>query len=108
SVAVIFEASQRADPLIQAAFQGFGLEEGGKPVPLDCFFMPKNAGEPALEVADFIMHAVGRQARRNLTQRGTFVPDFKAVFHSANPTLGSYMEAATITVNEPAPGVPAS
>jgi hypothetical protein len=66
---IIFESSDRADPLIKGAFQDFGLEEEGKPIPVDCYFMPKSAGEPALEVADFIMHAVGRQARKNLENR---------------------------------------
>jgi hypothetical protein len=31
--------------------------------------MRKELDEPALEVADFIMHALGRQARKNLTER---------------------------------------
>jgi hypothetical protein len=66
---IMFESSDRADPLIKEAFQDFGLEEDGRPIPVDCYFMPKSAGDPALEVADFIMHAVGRQARKNLKQR---------------------------------------
>lgn len=107
SIAVIFESSQRADPLIQQAFQGFELEEDGKPIALECYFMPKHVGEPALEVADFIVHSVGRQARQNLVKRGVFVPDFKAVFQAVHPKLVSYMEVATITVNEPS-GLPAS
>src|SRR5258705_3135373 len=61
---VVFESSQRADPLIEEAMQGFGLEENGKSIPIECYCMPKSAGEPALEVADVIMHAVGRQARQ--------------------------------------------
>jgi len=81
---VIFESSQRADPLIEKAMQGFGLEENGKSILVECYFMPKSAGEPALEVADFIMHAVGRQARHNITQRGVFLPDFAAVCHSVD------------------------
>lgn len=103
SIAVIFESSQRADALITQAFQGFALEEDGKRIPLNCFFMPKSAREPALEVADFVMHSVGRQARQNLKKRGGFTPDFMAVFHGVDPKLVSYMEVATITVNEPGP-----
>jgi hypothetical protein len=56
SLAVIFESSQRADRLIEEAFQGFGLEENGAPIPVQCHFMRKEHGEPALEVADFVMH----------------------------------------------------
>jgi len=97
SVAIIFESSDRADRLIEAAFQDFGLEEDGKPIPVECYFMRKELGEPSLEVADFIMHAVGRQARRNLTERGVFVPDFQCVFHSLAPTLTSFMEIDSVT-----------
>lgn len=97
-VAVIFEASERANRLIQDAFQGFGLEEKGKPIPVECFFMPKKAGEPGLEVADFIMHAVGRQARQNLTERGQFKLDFAAVFHSVDKKLVSFMEISAMVI----------
>jgi hypothetical protein len=97
---VIFEASDRADKLIEEAFQNFNIEEGGKPIPVECYFMPKAANEPGLEVADFIMHAVGRQARKNLTQRDGFVPDFSAVFHSVDRKLTSFIEVASITKND--------
>jgi hypothetical protein len=92
----IFEASQRADPLVEDAMQGFGLEENGNPIPVECYFMPKSAGEPALEVADFIMQAVGRQARHNITQRGVFLPDFAAVFHSVDRRLTSFIEVDSV------------
>jgi hypothetical protein len=97
AVTIIFESSERADPLIEQAMQDFGIEEDGKPIPVECCFMPKSAGEPALEVADFIMHAVGRQARQNLQQRGIFAPDFCAVFHTADRKLASFMEVAAVT-----------
>jgi hypothetical protein len=96
---VIFEASDRADPLIEEAFQDFKIEEDGNSIPVECYFMRKSAGEPALEVADFIMHAVGRQARQNLKQRGVFVPDFKAVFHSVDRKLASFIEVDTLARN---------
>jgi hypothetical protein len=97
SLAVIFESSQRADRLIEEAFQGFALEEGGKPIPVECYFMRKKHAEPALEVADFVMHAVGRQARQNLKKRGDFAPDFCAVFHSVDRKLASFMEIDTVS-----------
>ena len=59
--------------------------------------MPKAAAELALEVADLIIHTIGRQARHNLTSRGTFVPDFKAVFYSVDRKLVSFMEVASVT-----------
>jgi hypothetical protein len=100
SLAVIFESSQRADRLVESAFQGFGLEEGGKPLSVECYFMRKGAGDPALEVADFVMHAVGRQARQNLKKRGDFVPDFCAVLHSIDRNLTSFMEVESVTRND--------
>jgi hypothetical protein len=49
---VIFESSDRANPLIEKAFQGFNLQESGKPLPVECYFMKKAEAEPGLEVAD--------------------------------------------------------
>lgn len=100
SLAVIFESSERADCLIEDAFQDFSLEEGGKPLPVECFFMSKKIGDPALEVADFVMHAVGRQARQNLKKRGEFVPDFCAVFHTVDQNLTNFMEVNSLTRND--------
>jgi hypothetical protein len=99
SVAVIFESSERADRLVEAAFQGFGLEENGKALPVECYFMRKEHGDPALEVADFVMHAVGRQARQNLKKRGVMVPDFQAVFDMVDRKLTSFMEVDAVTRN---------
>jgi len=100
SVAVIFEASDRANRTIVEAFGEMRIEEEGKPIPLDCFFMPKSVGEPALEVADFIVHSVGRQARQNLKERGIFVPDFKAVFHGLDRRMVSFMEVSSAALED--------
>jgi hypothetical protein len=97
SLAVIFESSQRADRLIENAFQGFTIEEGSKPIPVKCYFMRKEHAEPALEVADFVMHAVGRQARQNLKKRGDFTPDFCVVFHAVDRKLTSFMEVGSVS-----------
>jgi hypothetical protein len=96
-VKVVFESSDRANPLVEQAFQDLELRRGSKLIPSECYFMPKSAGEPALEVADFVMHAVGRQARHNLRNRGSFVPDFCAVFHAVDRDLISFMEVAAVT-----------
>ena len=99
-VKVIFEASERTDKIIQAAFQDFQVRRGSKHVPSECYFMPKSATDPALEVADFVMHAVGHQARRNLKRRGSFVPDFCAVFHAVDGKLTSFMEVGSVTKDD--------
>jgi hypothetical protein len=96
-VKVIFESSDRADKLIEDAFQNLELHRGSKHIPSQCYFMPKSAAEPALEVADFVMHAVGRQARHNLKRRGSFVPGFCAVFHAVDRKLTSFMEFGSVT-----------
>jgi hypothetical protein len=98
-VHVVFESSERANKIIEEAFQGFEFSRGSKRIPAEYGFMPKAAGEAALEVADFVMHAVGRQARHNLTQRGSFVPDFRAVFHAVDPKLISFIEVEMVTKN---------
>jgi hypothetical protein len=98
-VKVIFESSRRTDKLIKEAFDDFEVHRGEKRIPSDCYFMPKSSTEPALEVADFIMHAVGRQTRQNLKQRSVFVEDFKAVFHGIDQKLVSFMEVASVTKN---------
>jgi hypothetical protein len=99
-VKVIFESSQRVDKLIEDAFQNFEVRRGWKHIPSKCYFMPKAVGEPGLEVADFVMHAVGRQVRQNLKERGTFTPDFEAVFHGIDRRLSSFVEVEFIAKNE--------
>ena len=88
---IIFESSERANHLIEQGMQNLKLEESGTPIPVECYFMPKAAGDPALEVADFIMHAVGGQAKRNLRGTRGFGKDFQAIFHSVPETLVSYI-----------------
>lgn len=65
-VAVIIEESERSSLLVARAFEGFGLRVEDQEVPVEVAFMPKSAKEPALEVADFIIHTAGggRPARR--------------------------------------------
>jgi hypothetical protein len=91
SVALVFEASQRADPLVMQFFGALELEEEGRKIPVDHCFLAKSAGDPGLEVADFIMHAVGRAARHRLTGKERMPPDFVAVFWRCHPLLTSLM-----------------
>jgi hypothetical protein len=99
-VKVIFESSDRANKAIAEAFQDFEIYRGSKRIPSVCYYMPKSAAEPALEVADFVVHAVGRQARHNLKQRGSFVPDFCAIFHSVDHSLTSFSEIVSVTKDD--------
>ncbi len=97
NVQLVFESSQRTDAIIEEVFSDLQLFRGSKPIPSECGFMQKSVGEPALEVADFVMHAVGRQARHSLTHRGDFLADFCAVFHSVGPKLAKYLEVDLVT-----------
>lgn len=97
-VHVVFESSGRADCLIEEAFSDFNIEENGKAIALECYFMPKAVNDPGLEVADFVMHAVGRQARRRVEGREGFAPDFAAVFHNQDPKRVSFIEVSEVKV----------
>jgi hypothetical protein len=88
-VAFIFEASERGDALVQRHFSDVVVTIDGVRVPIHLGIMPKWAGDEALEVADFIVQAAGRPARRWETGDSRFRRDFEAVFH-ANPLWSSF------------------
>jgi hypothetical protein len=90
SVALIFESSQRGDPLVIQHFGELELQENDKPLPTEHCFMPKSSGEPALEIADFIVNAAGSQARRQLRGISGFAQDYQAVFHRLPQQYGHF------------------
>ena len=102
-VRVIFESSDRTNDLIEAEFQDIAFYSGEKRIPAEFGFMPKSAAEPALEVADFVVHAIGRQARYNLKQGGSFLADFCAVFHAVDPKFISFMQVDNVIAGPPQP-----
>lgn len=81
AVALIFESSERGDPLVQRYFGELNLTENGTQLPTEHCFMPKSANEPALEIADFIVNAAGTQARFRHKDKEDFAKDYQAVFH---------------------------
>ncbi len=51
-MALVFESSQRSDPLIMEHFGELRLPATGEPLPTEHCLMPKRANEPGLEIAD--------------------------------------------------------
>ncbi len=95
-ITVVFELSERMNNRIEETFESFNFLRGEKQIRTECGFMPKTVGEPALEVADFVVHSIGRQARYNLTSQGNFLPDFCAIFHAVDPRLTSFIEVDAV------------
>lgn len=81
-IALLHEASERGDPLLDRFFGKSVAAWEGEPIPIHHGIVPKTARVEALEVADFIVHAAGGQARAELAGRRDRRRDFQAVFNS--------------------------
>jgi hypothetical protein len=96
TVALIFESSQRGDPLVQQHFGELGLLEEGRPIPTEHCFMPKSAREPGLEIADFVASAAGSQARFYHRGKTGFAKDYQDVFHQFPPPMSQFFHIAEV------------
>jgi Protein of unknown function (DUF3800) len=109
SVALIFEQNPRSKRLLQKVFGDFGLEENGQPIPVELFEMSKAAGEPGLEVADFVANTIAGHGRWLLVEgRSGFRRDFQAVFQSVGSKLSSFMAISSVAFTPSAPQPPAA
>ena len=90
TIALIFESSERGDPLVRQYFGELGLLEEGRQIPVEHCFMPKTAKEPGLEIADFVASATGTQARFYHQERKKFALDYEAVFHQFPPPFSQF------------------
>lgn len=97
SVEIIFEHSQRLEKKIETAFCGFELQENGNTIPVGFSWMQKCYGEPALEVADFLANAVGKEARYRLKGKSGHERSFEAFFHHPDRRLVSFMEVTRVS-----------
>ncbi|MGE0723091.1 MAG: DUF3800 domain-containing protein [Alphaproteobacteria bacterium] len=92
AINVVVEHSARLGPKIERASQNLTLHEGERPIPIEWYFMGKRAAEPALEIADFIMHAAAGHLREGKAVSGKFFERASAIFKPEDPRLVSYME----------------
>ena len=93
-VAFIHEASQRGDHLLEQFFGQSVVVVDGKRVPAHHGIMDK--GDEALEVADFIAQAAGRQAFHGLYPDRPPRKDFDVIFR-ANPLWSSFHHITEVT-----------
>jgi hypothetical protein len=96
TLALIFESSQRGNPLVQQYFGELGLLDNGRPVPTEHCFMPKSAGEPGLEIADFVASAAGSQARFYHRGKIGFAKDYQDVFHQFPPPMSQFLHITEV------------
>jgi hypothetical protein len=96
TVALIFESSERGDPLVRQHFGELGLLEEERPLPTVHCFMPKSANEPGLEIADFVASAAGTQARFYHRGRTDFAKDYQAVFHKFPSPFSQFFHIAEV------------
>jgi len=106
SIALMVESSTRADSLTErylGPFDTVRIEYSQHTVsaPLHRFLVGKKLHEPGLEIADFIMHAVGCQARSRLKDSSSPTrKDFSAVMHSVPQTAVEYISITKAEVTK--------
>jgi hypothetical protein len=100
SVALVFESSQRGDPLLQTYFGALELADGDTMIPVEHCVCPKSTGEVGLEIADFIINAAGSETRRRMRGTPGFSKDFQDVFHSVPSPLIRFCLIDAVVGNE--------
>jgi hypothetical protein len=96
---IIMESSDRADPVVKRCFGQLTSLSVVRAIPVEHCFMPKNANEPGLEVADFVVGAAGSQIQRRLRGKSGFAPDFNDVFGRLPADGARYREVTRVTVH---------
>lgn len=75
-------------------------EAGKYSIPIEYYFLPKSLNEPGLEIADFIMHTVGAQARNTLLNPEQAVrKDYKAIITDVPRKSVEYLSIDKVEIN---------
>jgi len=102
NVALIFEASDRGDKLVQRDFDLANMNlrnNKGRRIEVDGYFMPKTSMEAGLEIADLVAHTSARQRRHELRGNDGHVKDFEQMYwHSPIPP--AFMSIDNVTLNK--------
>ncbi len=83
NVAMVFEASDRGNKLVERDFKLANMNlvtASGRRLEVDGYFMEKKQMEAGLEVADLVAHTAGRQRRHQLAEKEGVTPDFKQMY----------------------------
>ncbi len=95
---IIFEESERIEIKIIQSLANKKISRKGHEISIELGLMPKSSCNPALEIADFIIHTAGRQVRHRNTKDNNFLPDFSAVFKTVDSRLQSFMEITKVSL----------
>lgn len=96
SIAIIFESSERLDKLAAKYFSEYSFSENGKTIPIEYRRMPKHTREAGLEVADFIIHTAGGQARHKMDGKVGFRKDYECIFQKIPSHLASGLDIDSV------------
>jgi hypothetical protein len=103
SLIVIFEDNTHLIPRFAAVLSGVQPVNvnTGVPIPITWCHMSKSAGDPGLEVADFIVHTAAGYCRSGRDPQGKFAARFSSMFGPVDQRLVSFIEMSSVSYNPP-------